>query len=290
MVRFAKETDLDFVKNSWAECFDDPPAFVEWNFKHNYSPQNTLIAEAENTPASVMQLMPYTLSINGHSLAARYVSGVATMPTHRKKGLVRELFNHALPHMHDMGCDISILCPAVDGMYEKFGYVTVHKRSFYATDALCGSEISDFESVPFDRLDKIYSSAMEQKGFYIKRSKTDWEKIITDLIKLSGGKVLLFENGYALAYPKDNRFEVCEACGSCTLSGKPVQQLPVMARVINAEKIRRIFPNFTQFGLTDRFIPQNNFLPKGNGKAIDISEFTKKLFADLSDGYINMLL
>ena len=290
MIRFANEKDFDFVKNSWSVCFDDPPEFVDWNFKYNYSKENTLIAEIDGTSASVMQLMPYTLMLGEHEVSARYVSGVATLPEYRGKGLVRELFDDALPKMYDMDAAISILFPAVDGMYEKFGYTKIYKRNFYKADKLCGQEICSLDDVPFERMDKIYLKNMHQNGVYIKRSKSDWEKIITDLIKLSGGKVLLFENGYALAYPKDEHFEVCEICGSCDISGTPVPQFPVMARIINAEKIQRLFPEVSNFGIYDTFIPENNHPFKNEANTIDISDLTKLLFNQFPNGYINMLL
>ncbi len=290
MIRLANEKDFNFVKNSWTVCFDDTPEFVDWNFKHNYSEKNTLIAESNGASASVMQLMPYKLMIDNREASARYVSGVATLPEYRGKGLVRELFKAALPQMYNMEAVVSILFPAVGGMYEKFGYTKVYERTFYTTDSLCGHEISSFEAVPFERLEKMYLSDMEQKSIYIKRSKSDWEKIITDLIKLSGGRVLLFENGYALAYPKDGLFEVCEICGNCEITGTPVPQFPVMARIINAKKMQPLLPELAHLGVSDAFIPQNNLSPKNEAETLDISDLTKLLFSKSPNGYINMLL
>ena len=32
MARYAALKDLSFVKEAWRTCFDDPDAFVDWNF------------------------------------------------------------------------------------------------------------------------------------------------------------------------------------------------------------------------------------------------------------------
>ena len=40
MVRFANEQDLPFLKQAWKVCFDDPDAFIDWNFSNNYHPKD----------------------------------------------------------------------------------------------------------------------------------------------------------------------------------------------------------------------------------------------------------
>ncbi len=295
MVRFARDEDFDFVKTSWEVCFDDTREFVNWNFSKNYSPRNTVISEYANEPASVMQLMPYKLNINSHTFSACYVSGVATLPQFRKMGLVRELFNFALPAMYNMNFDISLLFPAVDGMYEKFGYQKVQSRSFYRTDKLpAGKVITQYSEDLIPLLDRIYKEAMSKKSCYILRCSWDWERILTDCLTLSKGSVVISESlgiadGYAVVYPKDNSYEVVEFCGNIYIDAEEIPQPPVLARVINADKINSVFKNQNT---SDRFIPQNN---SHADNTTDIAELTKAIFDNAktsigSDAYINLLL
>lgn len=298
MIRFADNNDFDFVKKSWAVCFDDPPEFVDWNFASNYSPNNTVIAENKGTPASVMQLMPYVMNISGMQLQTRYISGVATMPQHRGQELVRAMFDFALPQMYEMGALVSILIPAVSGMYEKFGYRKIYERTFYSVTDTDGFEIQRTPSAKLiEVLDKIYRKEMCRKSVFIARSQNDWERILTDLLVLSKGSVLLSRTdnlytGYALVYPKGDVLEATEICGDIDIDISPVTAPPVMARIINAKAVLEKLgsDNLCDFCITDAFIPQNNINPDSQ-KRLDISDLTEMIFKDYPNGtYINLLL
>ncbi len=300
MIRFATDNDFDFVKNSWQTCFEDPQEFVDWNFKSNYSPRNTVIAKTGDEPASAMQLMPYEMVLGGVAVPVRYVSGVATMPEYRGRGLVRGMFDFALPKMHSMGCFISILVPAVDGMYEKFGYRRICDRVSYFTEELPDTErIEEYSPDIINLIDEIYRKEMEDKAVYINRGKNEWEKILTDLLSLSGGKVLLFERGYALAYPKDNGFQIAEICGEASLGCTQQSEPPVMAGITNLKGLTECFPSiFEGLGavrIEDKIIAENNMeinFGKDN-KRLDIAEVTEYFFKTLQkDGgsHVNLLL
>lgn len=252
MARLAKDADFNFVKKSWVECFDDPPEFVNWNFEYNYNAENTVIAEADGEPASVMQLVPYSLRMGDSELKMRYVSGVATMPEYRGKGLVRELFDFGIPMMEKMGCHISMLIPAVEGMYEKFGYRKVCKRFTYTTKSVEGIKAYNrIDDELISVLDRMYMDAMKEKSVYIIRSRENWEKILTDLICLSGGFALINENvGYALAYPKGEEYEVIEAFGETGFDLVCSEIPSIMARIIDkntfSDDVEELFKALTE--------------------------------------------
>ena len=237
MVRIATEEDFEFVKTAWEVCFDDPGEFVEWNFSNNYSKDDTIIAEYNGTPAGVMQIRPYNLILNNEKLSCRYVSGVGVMPKYRGLGLVREMFNFAFPYMRELNCDISLLMPAVEGMYEKFGYKKICGRKTCIISSMPpGEKITTIGLGLISRLDKLYRENMKNKKMYILRSQTDWERILTDLIEISKGAVLFTEKGYALIYPKEDKFEVVEKFGTET-GGEEISGMPVMGKMINSKKL-----------------------------------------------------
>lgn len=306
MVRFATDDDFYFVKNSWQTCFEDPQKFVNWNFKYNYLAKNTVIAEKDGLPASAMQLMPYTMYLGSFIVPVRYVSGVATMPEYRGRGLVRKMFGFALPEMYDRGAYVSILVPAVDGMYEKFGYRIICERTSYFIKVLPDTErIEVYSPEIIDIIDAIYQKEMGNKAVYIKRGKSEWEKILTDLLSLSGGSVLLFDRdgarcGYALVYPKDNGFQAAELCGAVCLDCIERGEPPVMARITNVKALAERFPTiFEELGsvrIEDNIIAQNNVeinFGKAN-ESIDIADVTEYFFKALmkngEGAHINLLL
>lgn len=283
MVRFANDSDFNFVKRAWSVCFEDTERFVDWNFEFNYSPKNTVIAETDGVAAAMLQLIPYTMKLGGNELNARYVSGVATLPEYRGRGLVREMFDFSIPAMRDMGCDMSILIPAVEGMYEKFGYAKVCGRGLYAAEKLGGEKLSRYDDGLIERLDGIYTAAMSKRCAYISRTKQDWKRIFDDLLTASGGYIVLDDadkpTGYALAYFKDKGYEIGEVFGDIDISCTPVAAPPIMARIINAEKIMRLFSGYLE----------------GRGSGEDIADLCSRLFAGVAaasekEAYINLLL
>ena len=279
MVRLAENKDFDFVKKSWTVCFDDSPEFIDWNFEFNYSPKNTVIAEDDGIPASVMQLVPYKMNLGGVSFDVRYISGVATLPEYRGRGLVRRLFDFGIPHMKSLGCDISILVPAVDGMYEKFGYRKICRGMLCDANTANGfAAYNTIDEKLISTVQTLYRKEMTHKSVYIERSTDNFRKILTDLLCLSHGSVLINERdgipvGYAFAYPKDGIYKVCEICGDISLNTKPAAASPVMARIINPESVA------AKLSLE---------LPDLDAGAL--TEWVFDRFDTQSKGYINLLL
>lgn len=291
MVRPAEDKDLDFAKYSWAVCFDDEPQYIDWNFKYNYTYTDTLIAEADGTPASIMQCKPRKIFLNGKAAAAHYISGVATLPEFRRRGLVNELFEYALPFMHRSGGCVSYLISAVGDMYKKFGYTTVGQRTVYKTDGVGAESIGNAGEV-YSRLNDLYFWQAENCIMYELRDNRTWNKLLTELLDISGGCVLSAPFGYAMAYKNGDEYEVYEQCGSLPIRLERLESAPIMARITDIDKFLNIFPElFAEEAIItvfDEKIPENNgsFSLLGgravrcreNGTKYDISELCAKAF------------
>lgn len=291
MARSAENRDFDFARYSWAVCFDDEPEFVDWNFKYNYTVADTIIADADGSAASIMQCKPRKICLNGKATAAHYISGVATLPQFRRRGLVNELFEYALPFMHRSGGCVSYLISAVGDMYKKFGYTTVGQRTVYKTDGV-GAEIKDNDREVYARLNDLYLKQAENCIMYELRDNRTWNKLLTELSDISGGCVLSAPLGYAMAYKNEDKYEVYECCGSLPIRLEKLECAPIMARITNAEEFLNIFSKIFQadevITVSDRLIPENNgsFKLLGgrvvrcreNGTKYDISELCAKAF------------
>lgn len=303
-VRIAKDTDFDFVKNLWAEAFGDSSEFIEWNFKHNYKSQDTVIAFDNGAPASAMQLMPYKASLFGQSVCCRYISGVSTTEEFKHRGNVRKLFEFALPHMYSKNQCLSLLFPAVDGMYEKFGYQKVAERFEYKIKSPCISSAPISKLV--EKLDSIYKANMAGKKFYIDRSPANFEHILTDLITLSGGGVCFTDDGYLLAFPKSDDgefFTVAEACTPAPPQMPSNPTFPLMVRIVNLKEFLNICKGNISLSDTltvkDEYIPQNNITftigtneiiyDKGQGKIIGIDELCLEIFKQIDSISVNLM-
>jgi predicted acetyltransferase len=71
-----------------------------------------------------------------HDMAG--VASVASHPSARRRGLVRELLNRLLRQMRDEGCAVSALYPFRPSFYARFGYVGIprHRTATFAPEGL----------------------------------------------------------------------------------------------------------------------------------------------------------
>lgn len=288
MVRFAKKEDLSFLKHAWKVCFDDPQAFIDWNFENNFAYSDTLIAECDGVPASNLQLMPHRIALRGHNYAINYVSGVATLPEFRNRGLVRELFTFAFEKMKQRHQPISLLVPFDYGFYEKFGYKQCYQKVFRYADVLPeGEYITTISSELIDALDQIYRREMEIRTGYALRTQKDWQKILEDLILLSHGQIWLSKEGYALITPRnEGGFEAHEVLGNCPIAFTEETKPFAMARIVDAMQVLKdLAPEFirpVRLRIRDEQIPENNLtVAISNGTVVPCTEFDVNL--DIKD-------
>jgi len=301
MVRFAKEKDLPFLKQAWKVCFDAPDAFIDWNFANNFCYEDTLIAECDGKAASNMQLMPHTISLRGRSYNINYVSGVATLPEFRNRGLVREMFAFAFPEMKRRNHPISLLVPFNYEFYEKFGYRKCYEKVFRYVEILperCYLTAQDLSGELMQRLDERYQKQMQSHTGYAIRKRTDWQKILEDLLCLSEGRILLEEDGYALLAPKpEGGWEVHEQCGSVSLPCREEVKPFAMARILDPVRLltdlAETFDGQLRIKLIDAQIPENNLCVEiknhsvtpcdGYDCKLDIKELAPLLFGYCED-------
>ncbi len=305
MVRFAKPEDIPFLKQAWEVCFEDPKAFIDWNFAENFSCADTLIAEADGVPASNLQLMPHRIQLGRFTYDINYVSGVATLPQFRNRGLVRELFTFAFPVMQEREQPISLLVPFDYGFYEKFGYRKCYNKTYFYADTLPERNyLKDLSEELIESLDRIYRIEMQNRNGYALRTPLDWRKILTDLLLLSEGSVLLEPEGYALIAPrKEGGFEIHEKCGKCSLNLRQEEKPFAMARIVDARRLladsAEDFDRSVRLRIQDSQIPENNFTCRiANGTltpceefdiSLDIKELAPLLFASGKEPYLNMI-
>lgn len=125
MIRFAEQRDLPAIYSLWETCFPDEGGFNGYFFSHLYEPQHTLLLMQENTLCAMLQMLPYTLSVNGELREITYIYGVCTHPSHRRRGYAAELLERSFALDKEKKRAASILIPAEEWLFEfyrPFGY------------------------------------------------------------------------------------------------------------------------------------------------------------------------
>lgn len=86
------------------------------------NPSDTWVAEEKDDLLSKLTILPLQIFLHGTPVSAGGVSGVATWPEYRRKGLVTLLLHHALEDMRNSGKILSLLYPFSISFYRHFGW------------------------------------------------------------------------------------------------------------------------------------------------------------------------
>lgn len=135
----------DEVRNQtrelWRTCFGDPEPFLDLYFTRKYTPASNVCIIHERQVVSALQAFLYPMSFYGTVVRVGYLSGVATHPDHRGKGLASRIIDEAHRRLAKAGALMSFVIPADEelfGFYERHGgYQTaVYRAEVDVTDSL----------------------------------------------------------------------------------------------------------------------------------------------------------
>ncbi|MGD9397653.1 MAG: GNAT family N-acetyltransferase, partial [Candidatus Thorarchaeota archaeon] len=105
-------------KEPWAKGWHSPEK-RDWSY---------VAMEGKEVVANVSFFEDSENIIRGNSIPFSAVWGVATLPQHRRRGLIRKLFIESFKSMREKGISLSILAPFYKAYYERFGYSLAEHR------------------------------------------------------------------------------------------------------------------------------------------------------------------
>nr|QGT51283.1 acetyltransferase [uncultured Firmicutes bacterium] len=221
MIRFAQNTPQDTLaaRKIWAECFGDPPEFLDWYFQTVYQPEHTLFYEDEGQLASHLQMRFFDLSLSGVPVRAGYLAGVATYPQFRKQGFSRALIQKAFSRLRANGANFCFLVPTVFRFYEQLGFAPCYDKMLYS---LTPRELPPPTSVMWQMadensgqfLDAAYRYALRAQNGYVLRSEKDWNIFLQDNLYNAKAECRQWRSGedcgYYIARREANKLFVTE--------------------------------------------------------------------------------
>lgn len=238
MIGFADKYTGNDVRSMWKTCFDDSEEYMDIHFSRKYRDENTLIL-SESQPVASLQMLPYQISFNKTLIPFSYISGVCTLPEHRKKGYMDKLLAESFAVMQERNIPLTILVPAEDWLfafYERYGF----RQCFEGDDTpISIKEILDRNESDLDKSYADFQSIYSKLDFCTQKSRDDFETIV-----------------------QENELE----------SFADEYNLSAMARIINAKSLLTIFAeknptkNFV-IEITDKQLSRNNTtlkIEKGN--------------------------
>jgi predicted acetyltransferase len=85
-------------------------------------PEWTLCAFEDGEIASQMGTFPFIMRWNGGDVGCGAVTAVSTLPSHRRRGYLRELMTRAFADMRAGGQPVAMLWASMAAIYQRFGY------------------------------------------------------------------------------------------------------------------------------------------------------------------------
>jgi predicted acetyltransferase len=195
-IRYAKDEDLNDIKDIWRYCFRDEEGFFNYYFDNKYKSYNTIVVEDEKEIISSLQLNQYKISLNNEIYDTSYVVGVSTFPQGRGKGYMKNLMSYTLNELYNKNQLVSILMPIDYRLYRSYGYEHCYDQIEYNLDIndlrnfKINGNFKKLKASHIKYLIDIYSEFMSNNNGYIKRDELYYQNIF---------KEVQSENGYIYA-------------------------------------------------------------------------------------------
>ena len=145
MIRAADSTDRSGIFALWQEAFGDSPESIS-GFFSSFPCCRSYVAEEAGEIAAMVHALPLILRVD-KDLSAAYVYAVATLQSHRGRGLCRRLLAFAEDDLKTCGFQCAVLTPGEPSLfrfYEALGYEAVFTRNRTGWDG-CGTPVSPAE-------------------------------------------------------------------------------------------------------------------------------------------------
>ncbi|MGX9757247.1 GNAT family N-acetyltransferase [Clostridioides difficile] len=179
-IRYAKEEEIESIKEIWSYCFNDSESFMKYYFNDKYKYENTVIALDEGKIVSSLQLNQYKLSLNSKVYNTSYVVGVSTLPEGRGTGYMSKVIKFTLNELYNKGQVVSILMPIDYRLYRRFGYEHCYDQIEYTikTDDLKNfksngkmikanlSQIDDLIKIDKAFLNEVNGNVLKDEHYY----------------------------------------------------------------------------------------------------------------------------
>lgn len=168
---------------AYGGAFGDGPTSAVSELK----PEWTLCAFVDGKLATSFANIPFTMQANGRAVQLAGVSGIATQPEHRRRGLLRRIQTQAFGEMHTAGQHVAALWASQAAIYQRYGYAMTTVMRHYAVDT---ADIRFHDDVGSGRvrrvdaetavqtIDGIYARFVADRMCYLVRIEEDWRQVL----------------------------------------------------------------------------------------------------------------
>lgn len=152
-------------------------------------PEETLGAFDDGVLASQMGTIPFTMRWNGRDIGCGGVTAVSTLPTHRRRGYLRELMTRAFATMRESNQPVAMLWASMAAIYQRFGYgiayTQLHYRGFDPRTLRFVDDIPVTGRTRLLRADEaapvlggVYDRFADSRTLMLRRSEQRWKSFV----------------------------------------------------------------------------------------------------------------
>ncbi|MCQ2959695.1 MAG: GNAT family N-acetyltransferase [Bacteroidales bacterium] len=209
----SKRTDTEQL---WKLCFGDSDEFIKFYFDKKYQDENTFAKYNNQQLISVLQAIPYTISIDGQNYSAAYISGACTHPEYRNQRCMSTLLQETLLELQNRNIDLAFLIPQEQWLYDfysKFGFkplLTNHIEQIEKpTNSTYSVRNNTRNDISNSQLYKIYQEQLIKTNC-VNHSQQDFYDCMDEVFISNGTIFSIEENSQTIAFAtaNENRVEI----------------------------------------------------------------------------------
>jgi len=202
MITFAQNTQKQEIIRIWQTSFpEDSLEFVNMYFTKKYKKENTLVYMIDNQVVSCLQMLPYSINFHNTVCKLSYISGAATLPDHKNRGIMGELLRQSFVEMRNRGDVFTVLIPQEAWLiefYKKYGYTTCFEHSLTPISLFddCFStvfSVSALDNIHLQDAYDYYNNYCKQQNLFVLKTFDDFLVIWEELKLFSGNIFLCYE-------------------------------------------------------------------------------------------------
>ncbi len=287
----------------WETVFGDSEEFVDLYFNRRFTPENTICVFESGRVVSAMQSLQYDMTFCQAVIRVGYVSGLATLPGFRNRGLAAKVLRESHRRLYDRGALLSLLIPAENSLFDYYRRMNYAVCSYFSEEqVMCSGHLNADKSKTYmpapcltQNLIEFVQRQMQKRPCCIQHAKNDIEDIFRVMELGHGGFPLILDKDGIVAVAVTelvdgvlrvndilgiekyrncllNHIAMAEKTTAMLVRDYEKQSKPYgMARIINAKKIIEMIAkanpdmDFTLSVVDDEIVENNGTYSIKNG-------------------------
>ena len=217
-VRKLRQEEHGRTRRLWETIFtEDTPEFLDYYYSVKTNDNEIYVIEDNGEIVSMLHLNPYEMRVQDKVYHTHYIVAVATDERYRKRGLMRQLLNHAMHVMADRDEPFTFLMPADEAIYKPFGFEFIYEQK---REKVAGKKPQDITLTITRAGEEDCQQIAEFANEYLKeydvvtcRDAKYYNMILSEQVSENGGILVARRDGKiegVFCYAKEKEFEIRE--------------------------------------------------------------------------------